>query len=169
MNLIVTRRPSRLNWSDSCPFGLRGFLLKSGRAWRLRIPKESILYGSPKINNLLEFLGMAVNIWLECLDADKQDCILSIGDNTLAVRWLHNSSRLSHKCAAHEAHLVVARISSHSYTSSQTIKKTKTKTNTYTIQNPSYGFPTHPAVPWLHPSPKTYWRRTAPLQAVQRQ
>jgi hypothetical protein len=109
MNLIVTRRPNRLNWSDSCPFGLGGFLLKSGRAWRLRIPKESILYGSPKINNLLEFLGMAVNIWLECLDADEQDCILSIGDNTSAVGWLHNSSRLSHKCAAHEAHLVVAR------------------------------------------------------------
>ena len=109
MNLIVTRRPSRLNWSDSCPFGLGGFLLKSRRAWRLCIPKESILYGSPKINNLLEFLRMAVNIWLECLDADEQDCILSIGDSTLAVGWLLNSSRLSHKCAAHEAHLVVAR------------------------------------------------------------
>jgi hypothetical protein len=60
MSLIVTRRPSRLNWSDSCPFGLGGFLLKSGRAWRLRIPKESVIYGSPKINNLLEFLRMAV-------------------------------------------------------------------------------------------------------------
>jgi hypothetical protein len=53
--------------------------------------------------------------------------------------------------------------SSHSYTSSKTIKKTKK----YTIHNPSYGFPTHPAVPWLHPSPKTYWRHTATLQAVQ--
>ena len=109
MNLIVTRRPNRLNWSDSCPFGLGGFLLKSGQAWRIRIPKDSILHGSPKINNLLEFLGMAVNIWLECLDADEQDCILSIGDNTSAVGWLHNSSRLNHKWAAHEAHLIVAR------------------------------------------------------------
>jgi len=109
MNLIVTRRPNRLNWSDSCPYGLGGFLLKSGQAWRLRIPKTSILYGHPKINNLLEFIGMAVNIWLECLDADDQDCILSIGDNTSAVGWLHNSSRLNHNWAAHEAHLVVAR------------------------------------------------------------
>jgi len=109
MNLIVTRRPNRLNWSDSCPFGLGGFLLKSGRAWRIRIPKDSILYGHPKINNLLEFLGMAVNIWLECLDADEQDCILSLGDNTSAVGWLHNSSRLNPKWAAHAAHLVVAR------------------------------------------------------------
>jgi hypothetical protein len=85
------------------------FFFKSGQAWRLCIPKESILDGSPKINNLLKFLGMAVNIWLECLDANKQDCILSIGDNTSAVRWLHNLSRLSHTCAAQEAHLVVVR------------------------------------------------------------
>ena len=109
MNLIVTRRPNRLCWSDSCPFGLGGFLLQSGRAWRLRIPKGSILFGSALINNLLEFIGMAVNIWLECLESDPNDCILAIGDNTSAVGWLHNSSRLNIKLAAHEAHLLVAR------------------------------------------------------------
>jgi hypothetical protein len=32
MNLIVTCRPSQICWSDSCPFGLGGFLLRSGRA-----------------------------------------------------------------------------------------------------------------------------------------
>ena len=109
MNLIVTRRPNRLCWSDSCPFGLGGFLLRSGRAWRLRIPKGSILYGSALINNLLEFIGMAVNIWLECLESEANDCILALGDNTSAVGWLHNSSRLNVNWAAHEAHLVVAR------------------------------------------------------------
>jgi hypothetical protein len=109
MNLIVTRRPNRICWSDSCPFGLGGFSLRTGRAWRMRIPNESILYGSALINNLLEFVGMAVNIWLECLEADAHDCILALGDNTSAVGWLHNSSRLNTKWAAHEAHLVVAR------------------------------------------------------------
>ena len=107
MNLVVTRRPSRISWSDSCPFGLGGFLLRSGRAWRLRIPEESVLYGSASINNLLEFLGMAVNVWLECLESDAQDCILSIGDNTSAVGWLHKSSRFN--SATQEAHLMVAR------------------------------------------------------------
>jgi hypothetical protein len=109
MNLIVTRRPNQLCWSDSCPFGLGGFLLRSGRAWRMRIPKESVLCGSPLINNLLKFIGMAVNIWLECLKSDANDCILSLGDDTSAVGWLHNSSRLDVKLVAHAAHLVVAR------------------------------------------------------------
>ena len=109
MNLIVTRRPNKLCWSDSCPFGLGGFLLRSGRAWRIQIPKGSILYGNGTINNLLEFIGMAVNIWLECLDSNPHDCIMSLGDNTSAVGWLHNSSRLNHKLAAHAAHLMVAR------------------------------------------------------------
>ena len=109
MNLIVTRRPNRICWSDSCPFGLGGFLLRSGRAWRIRIPKASVLYGSALINNLLEFIAMAVNIWLECLESEANDCMLSLGDNTSAVGWLHNSSRLDVKLVAHEAHLVVAR------------------------------------------------------------
>ena len=64
MNLIVSQRPNRTCWSDdSCPFGLSGFLLHSGRVWRLRIPKGNVLlYGSASINNLLEFLGMAINV-----------------------------------------------------------------------------------------------------------
>jgi hypothetical protein len=108
MNLIVTRRPNRICWSDACPFGIGGFLLVTGRAWRIRIPETSILYGSALINNLLEFIGMAVNIWLECLVAATHDCILALGDNTSAVGWLHNSSRLN-KWKAHAAHLLVAR------------------------------------------------------------
>ena len=107
MNLIVTRRPSIICWSDSRPFGLGGFLLRLGRAWQLRIPVDSVLYGSASINNLLEFLGMAVNVWLECMESDAQDCILSIGDNTSAVGWLHNSSHF--KLATQEAHLMIAR------------------------------------------------------------
>jgi hypothetical protein len=111
MNLIVTRRPNRIVWSDSCPFGIGGFRLHTGTAWRIQIPKGSILYGSDRVNNLLEFLGMAINIWLECLSAAPTSylCILGIGDNTSAVGWLHNSSRLATKLTAHSAHLKVAR------------------------------------------------------------
>jgi hypothetical protein len=64
MNLIVTRQPSRLCFSDSCPYGIGGWNTR-GRAWRIRIPQTSILYGNKKVNNLLEFLGMAINILLE--------------------------------------------------------------------------------------------------------
>jgi hypothetical protein len=53
LNRIVRRQPSRVTFSDSCPYGMGGFLL-SGRAWRLRIPKESCLYGQSTANNILE-------------------------------------------------------------------------------------------------------------------
>ena len=62
------------------------------------------------MNNLLEFIGMAVNIWIECARPDSsQDCILAIGDNTSAIGWLHNTSRLDPSWPAHKAHLIVAR------------------------------------------------------------
>jgi hypothetical protein len=109
MKLIVTRRPNQTCWSDSCPFGLGAFLLLSGRVWRLCTPKGSILHGSALINNLLEFIGKVVNVWLDFLESDPNDCIMSIRDITSAVGWLHNSSCLNIKLAAHEAHLMVAR------------------------------------------------------------
>ena len=109
MNLLVTREPDRICWSDACPFGLGGYSL-SGRAWRLRIPMSSPIFGHQGVNNLLEFLGMAINIWLACLDSPEgEHCILAIGDNTSAIGWLHNSSRLDTRWDAQRAHLQVAR------------------------------------------------------------
>jgi hypothetical protein len=89
MNRVVTRRPTRVSLSDSCPFGLGGFLL-SGRAWRLRIPAASPLRGDSRMNNVLEFLAMAISIWLQVLDTpDDQDCILALADSTSAIGWLY--------------------------------------------------------------------------------
>jgi hypothetical protein len=61
MNRITIRQPTRLAVSDSCPFGIGGFLLE-GRAWRVRVPKTSPIYGNSIFNNFLEFLGMVVNV-----------------------------------------------------------------------------------------------------------
>ena len=109
LNLLVTRRPDRIGWSDSCPFGMGGYSL-SGRAWRIRVPKTSVIYGSDKVNNLLEFIGMVINIWLICLEpGSDQSCILAIGDNTSAIGWLHSTSHLVQTWGAHSAHLMVAR------------------------------------------------------------
>jgi hypothetical protein len=97
MNLLTLRTPSRLGISDSCPYGLGGFSW-SGRAWRIQIPQQSCLYGVSEANNVLEFLAMAITIWLivqECNELSIRDeCILSLGDNTSAVGWLFRSSRL---------------------------------------------------------------------------
>ena len=69
MNLLVTREPDKICWSDACPCGLGGYSL-TGRAWRLRIPKSSPIFGHQGINNLLEFLGMAINVWLACRESE---------------------------------------------------------------------------------------------------
>ena len=110
MNLIVTRRPSRICWSDACPFGMGGYSL-SGRAWRLRIPVGNPLRGHPGVNNLLEFTAMVVNIWLECLDATTGDlpCILAVGDSTSAIGWLFKTAGLDLTGTLHSSHLMVAR------------------------------------------------------------
>ena len=111
INLLVTRRPDQIWWSDACPFGIGGYGL-SGKAWRIKIPENSPLHGNKKkVNNLLEFIGMAINFWLACLetDATNHSCILAISDNTSAIGWLHSTSRLDPTWAAHDAHLVVAR------------------------------------------------------------
>ena len=83
--------------------------MQSGWAQQTRAPKGSILCGRALINNLLKFIGMAVNVWLECLEADAHGCILATGDNASAVGWLRDSSHLDVKLVAHEVHLVVAK------------------------------------------------------------
>ena len=110
LNLIVTRQPDRICWSDACPFGMGGYSI-SGRAWRLQLPRGHPLRGHPGINNLLEFLAMVVNVWLECLDAPANfPCVLAIGDSTSAIGWLFKSSKLSTRPGdQHAAHLFVAR------------------------------------------------------------
>jgi hypothetical protein len=109
MNLIAARTPSCICWSDACPFGIGGYSI-TGRAWRIKIPQSSPLYGHPKINNLLEFLGMVVTVWLEIEDASSpHQCILALGDNTSALGWLFTSSKFPSSSLAHKAHLMVAR------------------------------------------------------------
>ena len=53
---------------------------------------------------------MAINIWLACLESrGEEHCILAIGNNTSAIGWLHNSSRLDTTWDAQMAHFQVAR------------------------------------------------------------
>jgi hypothetical protein len=109
MNLIVIRDPTCVCWSDACPYGIGGYSL-NGRAWRIRIPTTSPIFGSSKVNNLLEFLGMVINVWLECESShDPHQCILALGDNMSAIGWLFTSSKFPSESPAHKAHLMVAR------------------------------------------------------------
>jgi len=98
INLLVIRNPTRMAWSDSCPFGLGGYTL-AGTAWRIRVPKEAQYYGDDSVNNVLEFLGMAISVLLLLKEArdsgEKFPCLLVLGDNTSAISWLFRSGRVS--------------------------------------------------------------------------
>jgi hypothetical protein len=104
INLVVTRRPSCVCWLDLCPFGIGRYSLVSGFAWRIRIPWKSIIYGSNHVNNLLEFLGMAINLLLELKYCKRgnQDCSLALGNNAPAVGWLHKGARKAHLMAVRQ-------------------------------------------------------------------
>lgn len=112
MNLLTIRQPSQLGISDSCPYGLGGFLW-SGFAWRLRVPTWLFIHGNSIANNVLEFLSMVVNIWLIILECEKLglvgECIMALGDNTSAVGWLFRSSRLGPDSPYHKPVQLIAR------------------------------------------------------------
>ena len=94
LNNLTLQEPSQIAISDSCPFGMGGFI-SSGRAWRLQIPKSSILYGDDTANNFLELLAIVVTIWLVIKDCDDRglmhEHILGLGDNTSAIGWLYRT------------------------------------------------------------------------------
>jgi hypothetical protein len=121
MNRVTIRQPWKIGWSDSCPFGIGGFLL-SGRAWQVKIPKSSPIYGAHIANNVLEFLGMVVTIWLtitECAKlGDEQACILALGDNTSAIGWLYKSRKLEPDSLYYRPVQMIARKLAHLITDS---------------------------------------------------
>jgi hypothetical protein len=88
INIIVMRTPTQIAWSDSCPFGIGGYTLK-GWAWRIRVPSEAPFYGDDTVNNVLEFLGMAVSVLLLLeearIDREQRPCLLVLGVNTSAI------------------------------------------------------------------------------------
>jgi hypothetical protein len=92
LNCITTWMPSKICWLDLCPFGIGGFLI-SGQAWRIQIPLLSPIYGEDIANNVLEFLGIMITVWLVILKCNqqgsKQECILALGDNRSAIGWLY--------------------------------------------------------------------------------
>jgi hypothetical protein len=112
INLIVMRTPTRLAWSDSCPFGLGGYTF-SGRAWRVRIPHDCVFRGDDTVNNVLEFLGMAVSVLLLLLEAEEAresfPCLMVLGDNTSAISWLFRSGRVHRSSKYYPAVKQIAR------------------------------------------------------------
>jgi hypothetical protein len=112
INILTVRTPTRIAWSDSCPFGLGGYS-QQGRAWRIRVPCDCPFYGDDTANNVLEFLGMAISIMLllreAAEDEEEHPCILVLGDNTSAVSWIFRSGRVSRNSFYYPAVKFIAR------------------------------------------------------------
>jgi hypothetical protein len=54
---------------------------------------------------------MAINVFLETMRNDEDfPCILALGDNTSAIGWLHNTSKLHSDEPCHAAQLFVTRL-----------------------------------------------------------
>ena len=102
LNLLVFREPNQITLSDACNYGISGFSVNSGRAWRFYIPPH--LRGKRHIN-FLEFLGNVITILLEIYEGRVRpgDCFLSIGDNTSAAGWLMKSNFSGEDKVAHAA------------------------------------------------------------------
>ena len=91
MNGLALRNPTRMGFSDSYPLGLGGFT-HGGRAWRLKLNPSLVAHGKDVSNNVLEFLGMAITLWLSLIECEElglvNELLLILGDNTSAISWI---------------------------------------------------------------------------------
>ena len=93
INLLTTRQPTHILFSDSFPGGLGGYSITSGKAWQLELdPSE---FDATVSNNLLEYIAAVVQVWLTVqFDADcpALSCILAWTDSSSGASWLHKSN-----------------------------------------------------------------------------
>jgi len=91
LNILTFRKPTIILRSDACEFGLGGYNVVSGKAWRWEIPPD--LRNRTSINSL-EFIACVISIWIEVIHqhVHPEDCLLSQTDNTTAAGWLKKSN-----------------------------------------------------------------------------
>ncbi|KAL9189303.1 hypothetical protein ACHAXT_011793 [Thalassiosira profunda] len=90
MNLVVFRLPTTVGITDASEYGIGGYCLYSGRAWRYEFTKVERKAFSL---NLKEFIGSVVNSkMLLPHDQCQYPCLLSLGDSSSATGWLHSSN-----------------------------------------------------------------------------
>jgi hypothetical protein len=91
MNNLTYRKPTHIFRSDSSLFGLGGYNIASGRAWRIELPEDCRLRTSL---NSLEFLAAMISIWVDYLEneIDAESCLLSQTDSSSAAGWIKKSN-----------------------------------------------------------------------------
>jgi hypothetical protein len=66
MNNLTFRKPTQIYRSDSSEFGMGGYNITSGVAWRFELPVDCRLRTSI---NSLEFIACIINIWVDIFQA----------------------------------------------------------------------------------------------------
>jgi len=89
MNLLTYWEPTRGYQTDACEYGIGGHNTVR-RGYRWKIPHH--LLGIAHIN-VLEFLGELVGPWIDIIEGTlgQEECILSMGDSSTAIGWIHRS------------------------------------------------------------------------------
>jgi hypothetical protein len=86
MNLLTFRRPTNIIISDACPDGMGGFRIKTGKAWRYKLPENHKLH-----NNTLEWLANVVTILTEHITGAVEDfgnvLALNLWNRQLTIDW----------------------------------------------------------------------------------
>jgi hypothetical protein len=91
MNNLTFRKPSHIYRSDSSEFGMGGYNITSGVAWRFELPIDCRLRTSI---NSLEFIACLINIWVDVFHntIEPESCLLSQTDSSSSAGWLRKSN-----------------------------------------------------------------------------
>ena len=91
--------------TDACEYGIGGYNLRTGAAWRLKLPNWMT---TACHINLLEFIASVIGIWLEIIndESTKYKRFRALTDNSSAVGWLYKSN---FNPKTHPGHDTVAR------------------------------------------------------------
>ena len=106
INLVTRREPDHIRRTDACEYGLGGYSLTTGLAWRWQLP-EDLQY---KVHiNFLEFLTSVIDIkFAHTMGETKPgDCVLTQGDSSSAAGWLRRTNFMSEE--KHSVHRELAR------------------------------------------------------------
>ncbi len=87
INNVLFRKPNRIYRSKASEFGIGGYNLTSGLAWRFEIPTDCRL---KTFFIFIRIIACLITIWVDILnhEIDPEDCILSQTDSTTANGWL---------------------------------------------------------------------------------
>lgn len=90
INNVVFRKPTHIYRSDASEFGLGGYILLTGCAWRFEIPFDLRLRTSL---NSLEFIACLISLWIDLIEGNIpcESCIFSQTDSSSATGWLQKS------------------------------------------------------------------------------